>query len=259
MIFSSKNVTNFSTIILCPKSTHFKIKEGKVVCLMSNKKFYGILVIIVVVIVGAIVGINTIKAKVEAKAEANKIEKLKQEYTELLDERMTNVYEVDYCKEYQLSDISYQVVDMKKTDDSVYTVSIVIDCSSANPDLGIGYGEFLAFGVESCVPGYEWDDKIIASTGDEIALRNRDTEDTYYGEQMMTVYVNGLLIHEPKEHDYSSSKKSNDKDTVECKSCGKKFQLGSENAKSIRKTNMCTNCYNNFKSVSDYLKEQPVD
>lgn len=55
----------------------------------------------------------------------------------------------------------------------------------------------------------------------------------------------------------SSSTTKNEK--IICQACDREFQKGSENAKSIRKTNMCTQCYQNFKNASDYLKELPVN
>ena len=44
-----------------------------------------------------------------------------------------------------------------------------------------------------------------------------------------------------------------------CESCGKHYQEGSDNAKSISRTNMCIKCYNGYKGISDALKEQPLD
>lgn len=55
----------------------------------------------------------------------------------------------------------------------------------------------------------------------------------------------------------SSSTTKNEK--IICQVCDREFQKGSENAKSIRKTNMCTQCYQNYKNASDYLKELPVN
>lgn len=49
------------------------------------------------------------------------------------------------------------------------------------------------------------------------------------------------------------------KNKFECRVCHKEFQSDSENAKSIRKTNMCTRCYKNYKNASDYLKELPIN
>ena len=47
--------------------------------------------------------------------------------------------------------------------------------------------------------------------------------------------------------------------SAKCMVCEREFQKDSENAKSIRKTNMCTKCYMNYKNASDYLKELPVN
>jgi len=60
------------------------------------------------------------------------------------------------------------------------------------------------------------------------------------------------------ESTHSKVSSSSDKNTVECKSCHRKFNKDSENAKSIARTNMCTNCYNNFNSLQKVIKEQPV-
>lgn len=56
----------------------------------------------------------------------------------------------------------------------------------------------------------------------------------------------------------SPSSSSGSQNTVKCKSCGRSFKKGSENAKKITRTNMCLNCYNNFKSMQDAINEQPV-
>ena len=66
---------------------------------------------------------------------------------------------------------------------------------------------------------------------------------------------NGIDYYESTHSKVSSS---SDKNTVECKSCHRKFNKGSDNAKSISRTNMCTNCYKNFDAAQKYLKEQPV-
>ena len=55
----------------------------------------------------------------------------------------------------------------------------------------------------------------------------------------------------------SSSTAKNEK--IICQVCDREFQKGSENAKSIRKTNMCTQCYQNYKNASDYLNELPIN
>ena len=216
---------------------------------MKNKKKISIPVIIVAIIVGvaAIVVFNNI-------AEKNKLETLRQEYTAELEERMAGVYDDKDCIEYQLSDISYTVTNIEKAGDHTYTVSVVVDCTSTDPELWSATKSLLAYAVEDYVPG-GYNDKFKASTGDTVTLRNENYKDSYFGESMLTVNVNGEHVDGPEAHDYSSS---SSKDTVKCKSCGREFKKGSDNARSISRTNMCTNCYNNYQSMSDYLNEQPV-
>ena len=51
---------------------------------------------------------------------------------------------------------------------------------------------------------------------------------------------------------------SSDPDTVTCGFCGRSFQAGTENAESILRTNLCSNCYGNFRSAQDALQEMPI-
>lgn len=46
---------------------------------------------------------------------------------------------------------------------------------------------------------------------------------------------------------------------VTCKSCDREYKKGSDNAKSIARSGMCTNCYNNYKSMQNFLDEQPLN
>ena len=47
--------------------------------------------------------------------------------------------------------------------------------------------------------------------------------------------------------------------TVECKVCGRSFSKDSENAKSIKRTNMCSQCYKNYEYAENASKEKPID
>lgn len=62
-----------------------------------------------------------------------------------------------------------------------------------------------------------------------------------------------LLVHTVSP--YTNREQNN---TI-CQVCGREFQKGSQNAKSIRKTNMCTQCYENYRNATDALKELPVN
>lgn len=62
------------------------------------------------------------------------------------------------------------------------------------------------------------------------------------------------------EKTYTSARDvENHENHVQCKVCDRYFNKDSENAKSIRKTNMCTQCYKNYKDINDALKELPVN
>ncbi len=69
----------------------------------------------------------------------------------------------------------------------------------------------------------------------------------------------GMLIYTHMDSSGTHSPSSGSTATVTCQSCGRSFQKGSDNAKSINRTNMCSNCYNNFKKATDALKELPVN
>lgn len=64
-----------------------------------------------------------------------------------------------------------------------------------------------------------------------------------------TVVANGASYNEPKIS-YSSSKSD---DTVKCKSCGREFEKGTENSKSILWKNMCVQCFENYEAAQNSL------
>lgn len=50
--------------------------------------------------------------------------------------------------------------------------------------------------------------------------------------------------------------------TVTCQVCHRSFNKGSDNAKSIARSNMCENCHDNFEwrqEVQDHIDNQPVN
>jgi hypothetical protein len=212
-----------------------------------TKKFYMLAIV-------AVVGVVVATAILLHMSKVRNLERLEQEYMTLLDEKMSNVYEDDKCIKYQLTNVSYSVEDITKQSGE-YCVSVVIDCSSSYSWDSLTAStekKLLAYAVEDYVPG-SIAGMTRASTGEIFTLYN----DNYSG-IMVTAYINGSLVLEPEPKNVSSSS-SKSNDTLKCKSCGRSFKKGSDNAKSIRKTNMCTSCYKSYKSASDYLKEQPVN
>lgn len=59
-------------------------------------------------------------------------------------------------------------------------------------------------------------------------------------------------------HTSRSSAQSNHALIRTYESCDRSFKKGSENYESIKRTNMCTNCYNNFITLKKALDEMPV-
>ena len=107
---------------------------------MDNKKRKTIPIVIVAIV--AVIILAVVSSNV---AESNKIQQLKNEYIALLDERMAGVYGDEECIKYQLSDISYSVTNLEKTGKGTYTVSVVVDCTSNDPELWSATESLLRF------------------------------------------------------------------------------------------------------------------
>ena len=122
---------------------------------------------------------------------------------------MADVYSDDDCIEYQLTDISWEVITLEKTANNTYTVNVVVDCTSSDPELWSATEGILAFAVEKYVPGGYHDD-VKSTTGAIITLRNENVESPYYGEYMLTVNVNGNNVHGPKVGEHSKSSSNTD-------------------------------------------------
>lgn len=68
-----------------------------------------------------------------------------------------------------------------------------------------------------------------------------------------------LMNHFRPASFYENQGKNKKVETVYCDSCHNYYRVGSQNAKSIRNTGMCTSCYENFRYVYDALNEMPVN
>ncbi|MBO4903399.1 MAG: hypothetical protein J5518_11455 [Lachnospiraceae bacterium] len=75
---------------------------------------------------------------------------------------------------------------------------------------------------------------------------------------LAVLFLLGILLYTTINAPRGSSGASGSPETVTCQSCGRSFQIDSENAKSINHTNMCINCYTNFETATDALRELPV-
>lgn len=183
--------------------------------------------------------------------ERRKIELLKQEYFNMLEESIANAFDDPTCKEYRLAAIDYDVTDLIKQKDAsgriLYNVRVVIDCTSHDPDCS---KSSLAYAVEDYVPS-----NVEMSTGDIITLRNNDYRDDFYGDHMLTVNINGERIHGP-EPLRRSTKNTNNKKVKKCRVCGREFEMGTDDSMSITNTNMCRQCYKNYKYAKEELSQK---
>lgn len=68
---------------------------------------------------------------------------------------------------------------------------------------------------------------------------------------LVVVFAVAIISSDSGSSSYSSSSSSSSK--IECRSCDREFSSSSANGKSIRRTGMCENCYNNFKSMQQAL------
>ena len=201
----------------------------------KNEKKGWIILLVIVAIVASLSIIPWIPLFIE-KA------KYKKAYKSQLDKAIPKIYNDKLWKSYKLSDLSYSL-DYGK---GLYrcTLYVTIDCKGPDPlvdptgDLSPNFNlckmlqKYMPEGASYCSPE-GW----ILKVSEDIKL-NGYTINPDYGTFDTTVT------------DSSSN--------VECKSCHRSFQKGSENAKSINRTNMCTDCYNSFKALDHWKKEQPV-
>ena len=217
----------------------------------------GIVLIAIIAVISIIIVCNNIKQ--------NNIKKeIIEEYSTLMDERLeaflsstkTSYFDFspsEYNSKLGLTDISYEISRIKKEDDKyVLYLDIFLTCQSNNSE---NENSLLAYDVEEEFEHLLWDmdDEICGYECSYASYKDLD----YYGEEMITVYINDEKIIYPQARDTDKYK-----DTTKCQVCGKRYNDGSQNASSIARTNMCSSCYNNYKAKQnaiDKLNELPVD
>ena len=167
----------------------------------------------------------------------------------------------DFVKNYDYSDtvlytvesISYTINDLKKNSGDEYFVDITWKITIS----------------DSCIYEHAWQedwlkyvDHILSSETfvnpkNGKSFRITHTKEDY--EDSVRVSVNGKSAYSGLD-DFKENVGDPDeiKNSVKCKSCGIRYQKGSDNARSISRTNMCKKCYDSYKSVSDALKEFPL-
>ena len=168
----------------------------------------------------------------------------KQEYTELLEQKITEAYSDEVCVQYGLQSISCKVTDIHKDPLNEYCMTVELDCKTSG---SIEDNELecwkLTNALESYVPGRWYHAKL--SDGHEVTLMNC-YDSTYYGEEMLTIIINGKVVVAPKTTSYSKTDSHKEDSASVCSSCHRTF-TDSANRKSIRRTGMCELCFENYK------------
>ena len=197
---------------------------------MKNKKRRIWLIIVVLVL--TIIMIPKISEHI-------KIEGYKKTYKAQLDAVIPEIFGNKIWKKYKLSGISYSL-SVKKRSHYGHYLYATIDCKSPTP-LSFDARLDLACELYDYLP------------------RQIDGVNTLDAEVLLDVKNKGKeIIDEITSTKELLASIENNNSNVECKSCHRSFQKGSENAKSINRTNMCTDCYNSFKALDHWKKEQPV-
>ena len=190
----------------------------------STKIILGILIAIVCICVAFFAMSNIKKSKA------------KKEYKNLLEKEMDNI-----SQDYNLSKVTVQVTGINKNWTNNYSLDAIIDCECDNNNA-------LIFDDDNNEE-YDYDQVVLFEEAIGYAVyhaSNGLTTITSEGEhnwlQYTTVTLNGKAIHQPPIERASSSSSKN---SSRCKYCGRSF-TDDENKKSIRHTNMCLNCYDNY-------------
>ena len=198
----------------------------------KNEKKGWIILLVIVAIVASLSIIPWVPLFIE---KAN----YKKAYKAELDKAIPKIYNDKLWKSYKLSDLSYSL------DYGKGTLFVTIDCEGPDPlvdPTGDPSPNFnLSMMLRDYIPNF------LSNYPPEklTFIISRDIKLNGY-----TIYSDYDMFHPTVTADSSSN--------VECKSCHRSFQKGSENAKSINRTNMCTDCYNSFKALDHWKKEQPV-
>jgi hypothetical protein len=164
----------------------------------------------------------------------------KQEYTELLEQKITEAYSDEVCVQYGLQSISCKVTDIHKDPLNEYCMTVELDCKTSG---NIDACWTLTNALEYYVPGIRYHAEL--SDGHEVTLYNC-YDSTYYGEEMLTIIINGKVVVAPKATSYNKTDSHKKDNTNVCSFCHRTF-TDSANKKSIRRTGMCKQCFENYK------------
>ena len=231
---------------------------------MNKKQIILITIIAVVVIAGLIFG-----GKVLADQQAQKkIDDIHAAYTEAIEAnisaylgRSESEMSIDQ-KMYGITDVTFEVDGIFfEKENQQHIISVTAYVQTASTALDETQHSLVSYDVErSCLTlaeknGLSGDFRLAGNTCSYYPSGSISGNTLSMSDPLVTVYVNGNLSHAPET---TLVEVSRDKDTVKCQSCGNKYNKGSDNAKSITRTNMCKSCYGSYKTMSDALNDMPV-
>ena len=226
----------------------------------SNKKtlIFATGIISIILIVGLVFGIKALNKMQEQKA----IETISAEFSNIIDANISAFLSRDESKQtfdqrvYGIDSVTYEITNIYKDNDE-YVISVDVYVTTPYSKLNDAVTSSISHGILQNIFSM---DKKTGISGDFRIAGYQCTyrpafRDGVSHDERITVYVNDFTGRTPEDREVEVS---TDKDAVKCQVCKKQYKKGSNNAKSINRTNMCSSCYANYKSMSDALNELPI-
>ena len=149
---------------------------------------------------------------------------VKKEYKNVVEKELENVKQ-----EYDLDSAIVQIIEVEKQSNK-YIFDVVINCKTKSPNetMDDEYYQNLRDSIKSAVNYGELPSGTLIDCSETVSR--------------LKAYLNDETIIAPIKTTFLPSSSS---DSETCENCGREF-TDDANKKSIRHTNMCTNCYSNY-------------
>lgn len=161
--------------------------------------------------------------------------KVKKEYKDLLEKGMDNI-----SQNYNLSKVTVQVTGIENKTGK-YTFDAIIDCEGDNNALIFDDGNNEEYDYDQVQDFKEAISHVVYYASNNLTTTIKGAGD-YNWSLYTAVTFNGETIQMADNQKASSSSSKN---SLRCKYCKRSF-TDDENKKSIRHTNLCLNCYDNY-------------
>ncbi len=215
-------------------------------------------IISIILIVGLIFGIKALTKMQEQKI----IETIEAEFSSIIDANITAFLSRSESEQtfdqriYGIDNVTYEITNIYKDNDE-YVISVAVYVTSPYTKLNETVSSSISYAILQNI--FAMDKKTGISADFRIAgypcTYRPAFSDGVSHDSRITVYVNEFTGRTPEDREVDVS---TDKDAVKCQVCKKQYKKGSNNAKSINRTNMCSSCYANYKSMSGALNETPI-